>query len=95
MGDTSDRDRAWGPVCYGARRALENLGYHGLPNCLPDENPCGGSFREHAAAYLATIKAVADHHLAHLEPPPGIAQEIYLRAYRDLAVSEYSCEVPR
>lgn len=62
-------DEEWASVARGARDALDLLGYHVEPRCLPDEpDPCGGTFAQHAMAALGTIKAVADHHLGHLGP---------------------------
>lgn len=62
-------DQAWAEYARASRDALAILGYPG-PRCLPDEAaPCGGSYTQHATAYLATIKAVCDHQLKHLGPP--------------------------
>lgn len=62
-------DSDWAPVARGARQALDHLGYPVKPDCLPgDTDPCGATFAEHTVAYLATIKAVADHQLGHLGP---------------------------
>ena len=60
-------DDAWADLARASRAALAHLGYEIEPQCLPDEtDPCGGTFVLHTAAHLATIKAVADHHITHL-----------------------------
>lgn len=71
-------DSDWAEVARASRGALAELGYDIGPRCLPGEpEACGGSFSQHVAAHLATIKAVADHQLAHLGPPPGMVDDIY------------------
>jgi len=72
-------DQSWAEVARATRDALALLGRPITPRCLPDEaDPCGGTFADHAAAHLATIKAVADHQLLHLGPEYGPAHsEIY------------------
>jgi hypothetical protein len=63
-------DESWAEVAHESRAALASLGYSIGPRCLPDEaDPCGASFAQHAAAHLATIKAVCDHQLSHLGSP--------------------------
>lgn len=48
-----------------AREAAALLGWDS-PACMPGEAaPCGLSIRQHIAAYLGTIQALADHHLEH------------------------------
>lgn len=62
-------DQAWAELAQGSREALRQLGYTITPQCLPGEpDECGGTFAQHAMAHLATLKAVADHHLMHLGP---------------------------
>lgn len=75
----------WAEVARGARRALAELGYHGLPACMPGEAaPCGASAELHALAYFATLKAVADHQLGHLGGDPDVVGEIYLHTSVEL-----------
>jgi hypothetical protein len=60
----------WEQVARNSRQALALLGYPIASNCLPGEaEPCGGTFAEHAMAHLATLKAVCDHQLDHLDHP--------------------------
>lgn len=81
----SDIDEAWAPVARSARDALALLGYHIDPRCLPGEpGACGGSFAQHTVAYFGAIKAVADHQLKHLDPPPVSVQAAYLTAITEL-----------
>ena len=70
-------DESWAELAGAARQALALLGY-GTPDCLPGgAAPCGGTWAEHAAAGLAALKAVADHHLAHLAPPELMTSTVY------------------
>jgi hypothetical protein len=60
-------DANWRQLAESSRQALALLGYTIGPACLPGESdPCGATCAEHVAAQLAALKAVADHHLAHL-----------------------------
>lgn len=62
-------DERWKGLAENSRRALNLLGYLVEPQCMPGEsNPCGGTYAEHFTANLAALKAVADHHLAHIGP---------------------------
>ncbi len=62
-------DESWAPLARSTREALRLLGYGIEPRCLPGEaEACGGTFTEHAAAQLAALRAVTDHHAAHLGP---------------------------
>ena len=71
-------DKAWEDLAHGSREALAQLGYMVGPDCLPGEpDACGGTFAQHALAHLSALKAVADHHLAHLHAPPLTAAQIY------------------
>ena len=70
-------DSDWAAVAKSTRTALAHLGYPIMSRCLPDEDPCGGSWAEHAAAHLATIQAVADHQLGHLQPPGELVEAVY------------------
>ena len=78
-------DEEWARVARESREALELLG-RPLPRCLPGEaDECGATFAQHAAAHLATIKAVADHQLWHLGP--GFSQvhgDVYWNERRTL-----------
>jgi hypothetical protein len=72
-------DLIWRDLARASRDALAELGYHLGPQCLPDEpEACGGTFAEHSIAHLASIKAVADHHLLHLGPPVNMISSIYM-----------------
>lgn len=59
-------DEGWRDVALATREALRILGYPIGPQCLPDENPCGGTWAQHALAHFATLRAIADHQAAHL-----------------------------
>lgn len=62
-------DSTWAPLAHSTREALALLGYDILPRCLPDEPAaCGGTFAQHTAAHLATMRAVVEHHVTHLGP---------------------------
>jgi len=80
-------DQAWAQAARDSRAALALLGRPIDPRCLPDETePCGATFAMHAAAHLASIKAVCDHQLGHL----GLAfaelfSEVYWQVRDDLA----------
>lgn len=80
-------DESWAPVARDTREALKLLGYPIVPRCLLDEpEACGASFTQHAAAHLATIKAIADHQLDHLGPDfAHIHGDIYWHAREKLA----------
>jgi hypothetical protein len=82
-------DLKWAPVARDARAALELLGRPVADNCLPGEaSPCGVDYRNHAAAYFATIMAVAEHQLGHLGPEfVCIAHEVHDHEYTELATS--------
>jgi len=83
------RDAGWAPLARGSRDALARLGLTTGPRCLPgerDAGQCGGTFAEHAAAHLATLKAVADHHLAHLGTPAHILAAVY-----DVTAAQIDC----
>lgn len=57
----------WKPLAERTREALGLLGYK-VPACLPGEpEACGGNFAEHAAAYLAALKAVIEVRIGHVE----------------------------
>ena len=72
-------DQQWKPLALSSREALSQLGYTVGTRCLPHElDPCGGDFAEHTVAHLAAIKAVADHHLAHLGAPAEMINSIYV-----------------
>lgn len=82
---TAKTEQAWAEVARGARRALVEVGYHDVPECLPDEaHACGGTAGQHALAYFATLKAIADHQLDHLGAHPGVVADIYLTAKTEL-----------
>lgn len=81
-----DRDLVWRDLAYASREALARLGYDISARCLPDEaDPCTGTFALHVIAHLAAIKAVADHHLEHLQPPAGMVDEISRNIAGDIA----------
>lgn len=77
---TAYDDTRWRVLAENSRTALELLGYRVEPHCMPGEaNPCGGTFAQHFAANLAALKAVTDHHLAHMGP--AFVAPIYPGAY--------------
>lgn len=79
-------DDRWKGLAENSRQALNLLGYLVEPQCMPGEdNPCGGTFAQHFAANLAALKAVADHHLAHMGP--AFVAPIYGDAYRAVEAS--------
>lgn len=85
-------DAAWAEAARGARDALAGLGYPPVPPCLPGEaEECGGTFAQHAMAYLGTIKAVADHQLGHLGALGQQHGEVYWQARAEL---ERDCKNP-
>jgi hypothetical protein len=66
-----DLDAEWEPLARSSREALALLGYAITIRCLPGEpGPCGATFAQHAAAHLATMQAVIEHHLSHLGDDP-------------------------
>lgn len=86
-------DASWKDVATGARTALHHLGYQIVPRCFPGEPghaECGGSWAEHAGSLLLTVKAVADHQLAHLGAPASW-QAIYDGVTDEL---EHGCNGP-
>lgn len=79
-------DESWAPVARSTREAMALLGYRITTRCLPDEpEHCGGSYAEHAAAHLASIKALVDHQLQHLGAPERVVTEIYEKITAELA----------
>lgn len=85
-------DENWAPLARASRDALANLGYGITPQCLPDEpEACGGTNAQHVMAHLATLQAVADHHLAHLNPPQGQVIHIRKHALAEIACPELGC----
>lgn len=81
-------DSSWADLARASREALAQLGYFIGPQCLPGEpDECGGSFAQHTAAHLAGLKAVADHHLAHLPVTLVAAMfgDVYSTTEADLA----------
>jgi hypothetical protein len=78
-------DQNWADLARASRDALGLLGYGISPRCLPDEpGACGGTFAQHVMAHLATLMAVAEHHLSHLGAPAEQVAEIYERAVAEL-----------
>lgn len=70
-------DATWRPYAVATRDALAMLGHAIEVRCLPDEaEPCGGGYAQHAVAYLAILKAIADHQIDHAGMPE-MAAEIY------------------
>jgi hypothetical protein len=70
-------DETWAQVARDSRDALALLGFPITGRCLPDEaEPCGATWAQHAAAQLATLRAVVDHQLEHVGLP-GVAGEVY------------------
>jgi hypothetical protein len=62
-------DTTCAPLAHATREALALIGYDITVRCLPDESgACGGTFAQHTAAHLATMRAVVDHHVSHLGP---------------------------
>src|SRR5579859_2456584 len=85
-------DQNWAELGRGRRQALAELGYAVGPRCLPDEpEACGGTFTDHVMAHLATIKAVADHHLTHLRPSAACYAEIYTHQQAELDAACKTC----
>ncbi len=75
----------WAEVGRDARSALVLLGYPAMPECMPGEaDPCGASAQLHVLAYLATLKAVADHQLDHCGADPAVVSEIYRHTLAEL-----------
>lgn len=65
-------DDNWADLARSSRAALALLGYRLDSECLPGEpDRCGGSFAAHAAAFLVSIRAVANHHLDHVNGVRG------------------------
>lgn len=78
-------DESWAPVARSTREALALLGYRITARCLPDEpGHCGGGYAQHAAAHLASIKAIVDHQLQHLGAPEGMVAKIYDKIVAEL-----------
>lgn len=88
--DSGSDYAAWKPLAEHTREALELLGY-GVPRCLPDEpDACGGDYAHHTLGHLAALKAVVDHHLAHLgEGSAPLVADIYAQVATGL---EGTCE---
>jgi hypothetical protein len=80
------KDEDWAEYARATREALRLLGRPIEPRCLPDEaEPCGASFALHAAAHLATIKAIADHQFTHLGPDFGrVHGDVYWNTRHEL-----------
>ncbi len=92
----SGRDDTWAGVARNSREALALVGYGIAPRCLPGEpGACGGTFAQHAMAYLGTLKAVADHQLAHLGPLGEQHGEIYWRVRAELEHGDSGAEGTR
>jgi hypothetical protein len=73
-------DAEWADLARAARRSLVHMGFYCESGCLPDEpSPCGGTFAQHAAVNLARLRAVTDHHLAHLAAPSAVIEDEYKR----------------
>lgn len=83
-------DESWAQIARDTREALRYLAYPIDAKCLPDESePCGASFAQHAAAHLATIKAICDHQIGHLGPAfLSLTADVYMHATADLAERE-------
>lgn len=78
-------DRDWANVARASRDALALLGWPIARRCLPGEDdPCGGSFAEHAVAHLVTLQAVAGHQLTHLRPPRRMTETLWRSISREL-----------
>jgi hypothetical protein len=80
-------DEAWATLARTSRAAMAHFGKE-TPPCLPDEaEACGATFAQHAAAHLAVLKAVADHHLEHLGPEfvACIYPDVYQATQAELA----------
>lgn len=79
-------DESWAPVARSTREALALLGIRITARCLPGEpEHCGGSYAQHAAAHLASIRAVVDHQLQHLGAPELMVTKIYDKIAAELA----------
>jgi hypothetical protein len=90
--DIAGAAHKWAEVGRAARTALVQLGYPEFAHCLPDEpDACGAPAELHALAYLATLKAVADHQLAHLGAAPSVVAGIYQQTKAELE-SDPGCQ---
>lgn len=80
-------DNTWAPLAHSTREALALIGYDIVARCLPDEpEACGGSFAQHTAAHLATMRAVIEHHVTHLGPAwRPMLQEIQAHAAEEVS----------
>lgn len=73
-------DENWAPLARASREALNKLDNYGRcrPCCLPGEADwCGCTFEQHAAANLATLKALTDHYLNMTQMPDSMITDIY------------------
>jgi hypothetical protein len=78
-------EHKWAEVGRATRAALVLLGYPEFDHCMPDEAAaCGAPAQLHALAYLATLRAVADHQLEHCGANPFTVTEIYEHAKAEL-----------
>jgi|GEM_PF-2458330 len=86
-------DESWAAVAREARNVLKLLGWPIGPQCFPGEqDPCGGTFAQHAAANFGVLIALCEHQLEHLGPQyQGMAYEVGQNAKSELK----HCELRR
>lgn len=73
----------WRRVAMDTRTVLDLLGYD-LPSCLPGEDQeCGHSFQEHAAANLGALRVVVNERIVRLRLEDAEAVMTGLRTAHD------------
>lgn len=68
------------------------MGYKFDAHCLPDEPnalTCGMGYGAHAVAYLVLLRAICNHQIAHLDPPPEVMRRLVSQAK---AILERQCQ---
>lgn len=84
-------DEAWRPVAEAARECIGILGHPvAMLRCMPGEDQagcCPGNVAMHALSYFAVLRAIVDHQILHLDPPPAELSRIYLQAQSDIDCS--------
>lgn len=63
------------------------MGYKFDVHCLPDEPhalTCGMSYSAHALTYLVWLRAICNHQIAHLDPPPELMLHLVNQAKANL-----------
>lgn len=84
MSHSDDLDgEQWRRLAMDTRTVLDLLGYD-LPSCLPGEDQaCGHSFQEHAAANLGALRVVANEQIVRLRLEDAEAVMTGLRTAHD------------